>query len=131
MGSLTPRAAASIFAALALQAFAVDFDGTKPFICSVIDTNDCDLGTPCIHGIAEDVNLPQFVKVDFAGRQLSARGRTAPIQNATRSNGMMVIQGTQDRRSFTITVAEDSGALVGAIAGDGEGFVLFGACTLP
>ena len=131
MGTITRHAAALAFAAFALQCGAADFDGTKPFICSVIDTNDCALGTPCLHGIAEDVNLPQFVKIDFAGRQISARGRTATIQNAMRSNGMLVIQGTQDRRSFTITVAEDSGALVGAITGDGEGFVLFGACTLP
>jgi len=131
MGTITRHAAVLAFAAFALQCGAADFDGTKPFICSVIDTNDCALGTPCIHGIAEDVNLPQFVKIDFAGRQISARGRTATIQNAMRSNGMLVIQGTQDRRSFSITVAEDSGSLVGAIAGDEEGFVLFGACTLP
>ena len=131
MGSMTRHAAVLAFAALALPCGAADFDGTKPFICSVIDTNDCALGTSCIHGIAEDVNLPQFLKIDFAGRQLSARGRTAPIHNATRSNGMLMIQGSQDRRSFSITVAEDTGSLVGAIAGDEEGFIVFGACTLP
>jgi hypothetical protein len=131
MRPLAGPVAALLLAALALPAVAADFDGTKPFICSVIDTNDCALGTACIHGIAEDLNLPQFLKVDFAARQLSARGRTAPIQNAAQVNGMLVIQGTQDRRSFSITVAEDTGALVGAIAGDGEGFVVFGACTLP
>ena len=131
MRSIMRHAAALAVAVFSLPCGAADFDGTKPFICSVIDTNDCALGTPCIHGIAEDVNLPQFVKIDFAGRQISARGRTATIQNAMRSNGMLVIQGTQDRRSFSITVAEDSGSLVGAIAGDEEGFVLFGACTLP
>jgi hypothetical protein len=124
------HAAALALGALALQAWAGDFDGTRPFICSVIDTNDCALGTACIHGIAEDVNLPQFVKVDFQAKQISARGRTAPIQTSSRSNGMLMIQGEQDRRAFSLTIAEDTGAMVAAVAGDGEGFMVFGACTL-
>ena len=130
MNVIARHAAALAFGALALQAVAGDFDGTRPFLCSVIVTNDCALGTPCIHGIAEDVNLPQFVKVDFKAKQISARGRTAPIQNSNRSNGMLMIQGEQDRRAFSLTVAEDTGAFVAAVAGDGEGFMVFGACTL-
>jgi hypothetical protein len=131
MASIARLAPALLLAVLGLPAGAADFDGSKPFICSVIDTNDCALGTSCIHGIAEDVNLPQFVKIDFAGRQISARGRSAPIQSTSHSNGMLVIQGAQDRRSFSLTVEENTGAFVAAIAGDGEGFVVFGACTLP
>jgi hypothetical protein len=130
MSFIARPAAVLLFGALALQSAAADFDGTRPFICSVIDTNDCALGTPCIHGIAEDVNLPQFVKIDFKAKQISARGRTAPIQNSSRANGMLMIQGEQDQRAFSVTVAEDTGAFVAAVAGDGEGFMVFGACTL-
>jgi hypothetical protein len=131
MTSIARGVAALGLAALALQAAAAEFDGSKPFICSVIDANDCALGTACIHELAEDINLPQFLKVDFAGKQLTARGKTAPILSSSRSNGMLVIQGVQARRSYSLTVSEETGDFVGAIAGDGEGFVVFGACTVP
>ena len=127
----TRCAAALAFCALVTQAPAADFDGTKPFICSIIDANDCALGIACIHGLAEDVNLPQFIKVDFAAKTIGARGRTAPIQSSTRASGMLVIQGVQDKRAYSITVAEDTGSLVGTVARDGEAFAVFGACTLP
>jgi hypothetical protein len=124
-------AAVLVLCVLGAQAPAADFDGSKPFICSVIDANDCALGIACVHELAEDVNLPQFIKVDFGAKTISARGRTTPIQSSTRSNGMLVIQGVQDKRAYSITVTEDRGAFVGTVAGDGEAFAVFGACTLP
>jgi hypothetical protein len=124
-------AAALDLCTLAVQAAAADFDGSRPFLCAVIDANDCALGIACIHGVAEDVNLPQFIKVDFAAKTISARGRTAPIQSSTRSESMLVIQGVQQRRAFSITVADDTGSFVGTVAGDGEALAVFGACTIP
>jgi hypothetical protein len=124
-------AAILLLCVLAARAPAADFDGTRPFICAVIDANDCALGIACIHELAQDVNLPQFIKVDFGAKTISARGRTAPIQSTSRSSGMLVIQGVQEKRAYSITVAEETGSFVGTVAGDGEAFAVFGACTLP
>jgi hypothetical protein len=46
-----------------------------------------------------------------------------------RSDGMLVIQGFENTRAFSATISEQSGKLVGAIAADEEGYLLFGACT--
>jgi hypothetical protein len=124
-------AAVLLLCALGAQAPAADFDGTRPFLCAVTDANDCALGIACVHELAQDVNLPQFIKVDFAAKTIGARGRTAPIQSSSRSAGMLIIQGVQDKRAYSITVDEETGSLVGTVAGDGEAFAVFGACTLP
>ena len=120
---------AAVLDVAVVPALAADFDGSKPLICSAIEANDCALGIGCLKGLAEDVNVPQFIRLDFSEKTLSARGRTTTMQNHTRANGMLTIQGIENARAFSITVSENSGKLVGAIAGDEEGFVIFGACT--
>jgi len=110
-------------------AVGADFDGSKPLICAAIEANDCAFGANCIKGVAEDVNLPQFVRVDLTDNTITARGRTSAIRNHTRASGMLVIHGFENGRAWSITISERSGKLVGAIAGDEEGFLVFGACT--
>jgi hypothetical protein len=122
------------FAALALSAIvtsaaAADFDGSKPLICAAVEANDCAMGANCIKGLAEDVNVPQFVRINFSDSTISARGRTTTIRNHARADGMLVIHGFENRRAWSIAISETSGKLVGAIAGDEEGFLIFGACT--
>lgn len=120
---------AMVLCVAAAPAVAADFDGSKPLICSAIESHDCGVGSSCLKGLAEDINAPQFIRVDFAGKTLSARGRTTKMQRQVRGDGMLVIQGFENSRAFSITINEKSGQLVGAIAGNEEGFVIFGACT--
>jgi hypothetical protein len=120
--------AAALSVAMA-PAIAADFDGSKPLICSAIEANDCAMGVGCLKGLAEDVNVPQFIRLDFTGKTIGARGRTSKMLNHSRAGGMLTMQGIENSRAFSITINEKSGKLVGAIAGDEEGFVIFGACT--
>ena len=112
----------------AAPALAADFDGSKALICSTIETHDCAAGTTCERGLAEDINVPQFIRLDFAKKTISARGRTSTIRYA-RSGGMLVIQGFENNRAFSATISEQSGKLVAAIAADEAGYLIFGACT--
>jgi len=113
----------------AAPALAADFDGSKALICSTIETHDCAIGTTCDRGLAEDINVPQFIRLDFAAKTMSARGRTSKIGGFARSDGMLIIQGFENKRAFSATISEQSGKLVGAIAADEAGYLLFGACT--
>ena len=113
----------------AAPALAADFDGSKPLICSSIEAHDCELGITCKRAIAEDLNVPQFIRFDFTAKTLSARGRTSKMQSYVRSDGMLIVQGFENSRAFSVTISEASGKLVGAIAADEEGFMIFGACT--
>jgi len=115
--------------AVALPALSADFDGSKPLICVAIEANDCALGTDCQKGLAENLNMPQFIRLDFSKKTMGASGRSSPIQHQVREGGMLVMQGFENYRAWSITINETSGKLVGAIAGDQEGFLIFGACT--
>ena len=116
--------------ALSVPLHAADFDGSKPFLCALIEAHDCAPGAACAKGLAEDLKLPPFIRLDVQARTFSARGRTSPIRQLQRADGQLVVQGNENGRAFSVTVAESSGKLVGAVAGDGEAFVVFGACTL-
>ena len=120
---------AAAFCAAVVPAVAADFDGSKPLICSSIEAHDCELGVTCLRKVAEDLNVPQFIRLDFAKKTLSARGRTSQMQNYQRSGGMLILQGVENDRAFSVTINEQSGKLVGAIAADEEGYMIFGACT--
>ena len=115
--------------AVALPALSADFDGSKPLICAAIEANDCALGADCQKGLAENLNMPQFIRLDFTKKTMGAGGRSSPIQHQVREGGMLVMQGFENYRAWSITINETSGKLVGAIAGDQEGFLVFGACT--
>jgi hypothetical protein len=122
--------ASLLLAASSALATAADFDGSRPFLCSPLEAHDCVSGSNCRPALARDLNLPAFIKVDFAGRTISAQGRTSPIQNASRADGKLFIQGIDNARAFGLVIDESTGALVGAIAADEEAFVVFGECTL-
>ena len=120
---------AAALCAAVVPALAADFDGTKPLICSSIEAHDCELGVTCLRSVAEDLNVPQFIRMDFTKKTLSARGKTSQMQGYQRSQGMLIVQGVENNRAFSITINEQSGKLVGAIAADEEGYMIFGACT--
>lgn len=120
---------AAALCAVALPVLSAEYDGAKPLICSAIEANDCALGTTCRKGLAESVNVPQFIRLDFSRKTMSAGGRSSPIQRQAREGGMLVMQGFENYRAWSITINETTGKLVGAIAGDQEGFLVFGACT--
>ena len=121
--------AVALCATLAAPALAAGIDGSRSLLCSTVEANDCTSGTACVRGLPQDINVPQYVKLDLAGRTISARGRTSTIQGATRVNGVLIVQGSENRRAFSFTVSEKTGRLVGAIAGEDEAFVVFGTCA--
>ncbi len=89
----------------AASAVAADFDGSKPLICSAIESHECEVGTDCLRGLAEEVNAPQFIRLDFTKKTMSARGRSTPMKNFVRGDGMLVIQGFENKRAFRRLVA--------------------------
>ncbi len=115
---------------LAWDARAGDFDGTRPFVCAALEANECMFGSECLQAGPEDLEVPQFVRVDFAARSMSAGGRSTAIQSAIHAGGRLVLQGVEARRGWSMTIDEETGLLVAAIAGQEEGFVVFGACTI-
>ena len=110
------------------------FDGSAPLLCAVIEAFECNQEQDCDEGNLEAMNIPQFVRIDFENRKLSTpegtgEKREAEINNFVRDNGMLILQGVQNGRGWSIAVAEDTGKLTATSSGGLGGFVIFGACT--
>jgi hypothetical protein len=109
------------------------FDGSVPLLCVPIEITECDEGGRCYQGTAEDVNLPQFIRVNLKDKVLSGIGdsadRTTLINFLERENGKIVLHGGQKGRGWTALISEETGKLVATIADEGTAFIIFGACT--
>ena len=125
-------AAAGICLAPYGAAAAGKYDGSAPLLCVPILVTECEAEGECKRVTAESVNLPQFLKVDVKAQKVHSEetGRASPVRNVEHLNGKMIIQGGQDGRGWTMTISEETGKMSATISSDGEGFVVFGACTL-
>jgi hypothetical protein len=107
-------------------------DGSTPLLCVPIGVTECGAEGECKRGTAESVNLPQFIRVDLKAMTIRSeeQKRESPIKTVEHMNGKLILQGTQGERGWTMLIAEDSGRLSATVAAEGEGFVVFGACTV-
>jgi hypothetical protein len=120
------------FFALTSQAADAKYDGSVTLLCAPIEITQCDAGGKCYTGSAEDVNLPQFIKVSIKEKLLSSVDqpvRVTPIHHSVLDSGKLMLHGGQNGRSWTIIISEETGKLAATIAEDRTGFVIFGACT--
>jgi hypothetical protein len=125
---------------LPLSAFAGAFDGSKPLYCSLADAIECVPGVECQEVMPESVNLPNFLKIDFKKKRITATKeggvqRTSKIENRERIDGKLIMQGAEDGVAgvrdglgWSIAISESTGKMVLTGSGDQFGLVVFGAC---
>lgn len=128
---------------VAIPAVAGDFDGSKELICSIMDIVECGPGGKCQQVTAEDVGIPNFLKINFKNKKISATHadgtkRSTDIENFETIDGKVIIQGAEDGiegvrdgLGWSLALAEETGKMVITASGDEVGFVIFGACTVP
>ena len=126
---------AAIWAPLAAHsALAATYDGSQPFLCAPIDIVSCGLGGRCDKETAQSIDLPQFLKFDVGGNQITGtrpNGQLlkAGIDKVQHVEDHMVLQGVEGRIVWSVLVGEDTGDMTLTAGGDKVGFVAFGACT--
>lgn len=109
------------------------FDGSVVMLCVPTVVTECGADGECRRGTPGSVNLPEFLKVDLKAMKVHAEGtgRESPIRNVEHLNGTLVIQGGQNGRAWSMTIAEETGRMSSTISTEGEGFIIFGACAVP
>jgi hypothetical protein len=113
------------------NAWAEGLDGSKPLVCDLVEAAQCDGVAKCKEVAVEQIELPAVVHVDFAGSRLTApdEPRTSPIKAVEALDAVLVLQGHQNGRGWTMVIERATGHLSATLA-DAEGaFVLAGACT--
>jgi hypothetical protein len=111
-------------------AFAGDvFDGTKPLLCASIEALDCDPGVSCERGIPEIMGAPQFLRIDFAKKEIEGPKRTTAIRSMEKDNDQIVLQGYEIGLGWTLAIDRVTGTMRITFAGSDASFIIFGACT--
>jgi len=117
------------------------FDGSKPLYCALMDTVQCLPGGECQELEAEDVNLPDFLVIDFKKKTITTTKeggmqRSSTIENRELIDGKLIVQGAEDGvegvrdgLGWSIAINESTGKMVLTGSGDDIAFVVFGACT--
>jgi len=114
------------------------FDGSAPVICGTTAVTECGADGRCQRGTATDVNFPAIFQVDAGSKKLKnlqenkgQQGAESAIRAVDHANGKMIVSAADGERGWTVVIHESSGQMSAAVAGDGEGFVIFGQCALP
>jgi len=112
---------------------AAPYDGSVPLLCAALTIQECENDSgECHLRRAEEVNIPQFVKVDVSQKTVASTGaesRQAAIQRLEHADGRLVLQGGQGGRSWSMVISEETGKMSVSVVDDEVGFVIFGACT--
>ena len=126
-----------------LPAVAEDFDGSKNLLCAVMDIVECLPGGRCQEATAEEVGIPNFLRIDFNKKKLHATFadgiiKISPIVNSQTIDGKLILQGAEDGLEgvrdglgWTLSLDDKNGKMVLTASGDEVAFAMFGACTLP
>lgn len=115
-------------------ALADDLTGQDQILCASVQATYCLEDGECAIDLPWNLNIPQFIEIDLAAKQLSTtaasgENRTTPIEHLTRQNGTIVLQGFEKGRAFSFVVTERTGQLAVAVATEGRVVAVFGACT--
>jgi hypothetical protein len=108
-----------------------DFDGSRNLVCAPSDVVECDTAARCERESPAEIDLPNFVHVQFAKKRLvgtSGDERTTAIQNLQNVNGLTILQGAENGRAWSVVIDQASGRMSGSIADSEGAFSIFGAC---
>ena len=126
----------SVVAAFGLvsSAQADDLSQASVLLCSAVQATVCTPDGDCTIGPPWNWNIPQFIEVDLAKKILrttkaSGENRSTPVKNLERQDGVIYLQGVEKGRAFSFAIEEDTGFATIAVARQGIGVTVFGACT--
>jgi hypothetical protein len=121
--------------------FAGSFDGSKTLLCAPQSAVECGPDGSCQQVSPASVNLPDFFQIDFKAKMItrvsgSANQPGSKIDRMEVLDSKLILQGAddglegvRDGLAWSMTIAQDTGKLIASAAGEGEAFVIFGACT--
>ena len=122
------------FLGVSVPAGAAEFDGSTTLFCAFSKAMQCQPTSFCELVFPEEVGLPTLIKIDFKNKRVTAaqvgEDRTTEIKAMQRADGQLILQG-YEARSWSLVIGEKTGRMSLAVAGEDDGFVLFGTCMVP
>ena len=114
--------------------FADDISGQRNILCSVLSSDICLVNEGCTTLAPEELNIPQFIRIDaktgtLSSTQASGHNRNTIADSMSRDEGQLILQGFEEGRAFSFYIDEASGRATFASASVGLSVTLFAACT--
>jgi hypothetical protein len=120
-----------MYLACAMPVHAAEGEST-PLLCAPGEPIQCESDGQCTRVTIQSTRLPRFIHVNFATQQLSgiAEGEkvVTAIKNRQQLDGMLILQGSENGRGWSMAINEKSNEMTLTVAGDQVGFIVFGAC---
>jgi len=112
-------------------ASAEGLDASKQLTCTLNGSSQCDAEAACIPVTLDQIDLSDTIVVDFANGRLASKvnERTSPIDDVDVLEGVLVVQGHQNGRGWTMVIDRTSGHLSAALTETEGAFVLAGECA--
>lgn len=105
------------------------FDGTKTLLCASIEAIDCEPGEQCEKGLPNSIGAPQFMRIDFAKKEIIGPKRSTPILLLEKSDEQITLQGFELGMGWIFALDRTTGNFSATSANRDGVFVIFGACT--
>ena len=117
-------------ALLSANASAEGLDASQPLTCDLTGVTQCDGAAKCTPVTFEQIDLPPVIRVDFAENQINSEDgqRRSPIASVETRDAVLLLQGHQDGRGWTLVIERATGAMSAALADAEGGLVVTGAC---
>jgi hypothetical protein len=106
----------------------------RNILCTVLDTHVCIETAGCADVLAEELNVPRFIRIDTKERTLatteaSGENRETVVDSVQRNAGQITLQGVESGRAFSLFISESTGLSTFAAAAEGRSVSVFGICT--
>jgi hypothetical protein len=108
--------------------------GADRILCVPQEIAFCPPGDECVEGAPADWNVPDFLILDVPAKRLSTTGaverpRATTVGRLERADGMIVLQGVENQRAYSIQIHEESGELSAAVSTPAANISIYGVCT--
>jgi hypothetical protein len=116
-----------------VQASAGDYDGSKNLLFATIQIFECEANAKCEQVTPEEINFAQFLKINFNKKEITGTRKngemiTSKIVDVVSNEGMLMLQGVEHGRAWSMAIKQATGNATVTVAGEQEGFIVFGAC---
>ncbi len=110
-----------------------EFDGSRSLLCATMSAMECFEGKGCDIRHPMDLDLPQFLRINFGTKQITTirtggEQRVAKIASVSDSKSALVIQGVQRGMGWTISISKSVGKMSATVSDREYVAVVFGAC---
>ena len=124
-----------VSSALALCATTAGAAPASKLMCAIVDVFDCS-GNECTEVTAEAVGVPDLVRIDTAGKSMTAldpelAGETTTLDSVSKDEHKTTARAHEGDRSLVLSVDDESGDAMLTVSDNKLVLVGYGECSRP